>query len=367
MKKYKLIVADDEVGIRKGLVKNIPWEELGYEVAADFMDGEEVIEYLQDNEVDVIFTDVQMCVVSGLEVARWVQEQQRNIKVVMISGFREFDYIQQAMKYGVRDYVLKPLNAQEVCEIFQKLKILLDKERKAKELRWENVLRWREDGACCQAIDMEEELVKAIIKGELEALAVSYEKWCEKAEQVLVEYFPVIVLHMLDTLYERLDKLGIELSVENEKIKRIHESQSVSVKDTIERVRRILESIATEIHNRKKRNDSFDKTLEMIRYYIDNHLGENFGVEQLAELAGLNRSYFSREFKLRTGLNVTEYILQRRVGRAIELAKSGEYTTVQIAEIVGYSDVKYFRKIFKNFTGYSVTEYRNLMQQSNQE
>lgn len=366
MKDYKLIIADDEDAIRKGLVKSIPWDELGYRVVADFMDGEEIIAYLKENDVDVIFTDVRMCVVSGLEVARWIQENQRDIKVVMISGFREFDYIQKAMKYGVRDYVLKPLKPLEICEVFRKLKETLDHERKAKELSWENVLRWREDTDCKLVIDREEQLVGAVAKGELTELAAHYGLWCEKAERVLAEYFPVIVLHLLDSLYEHLDRLGLELSVENEKINRIHEIKTISIQETIEKLREILESITTEIHNRKKRNDSFDKTLATVRNYIDIHLGENFGVEQLAELVGLNRSYFSREFKMRTGLNVTEYILQRKIGRAIELAEGSKHTTVQIAELLGYSDVKYFRKIFKNFTGYSVTEYRNLMQQDKQ-
>ena len=91
MRNYKMIIADDEPMIRKGLASGIPWEEYGFELTADFMDGQDVIEYLQTHEVDVVFTDVQMCQVGGMEVAKWIRERNLPVKIVMISGYREFE------------------------------------------------------------------------------------------------------------------------------------------------------------------------------------------------------------------------------------------------------------------------------------
>ena len=95
---YRLVIADDEFTIRNGLAQIVNWRELGFEVKGRFEDGSDVIAYLKTHEADVIFTDVEMYEVSGLEVAKWVAEHCPGVIVVVISGYKEFDYVKEALK-----------------------------------------------------------------------------------------------------------------------------------------------------------------------------------------------------------------------------------------------------------------------------
>lgn len=123
---YKLIIADDEKRIRQGLKNIVDWESLGFEVSEMFSDGQDVIEYLDYMVPDVILTDIKMNHVSGLEVAKYVFEHQISCKVVLVSGYQEFELALQGIKYGAEDYLLKPTDVDRLEETFRKIKKELD-------------------------------------------------------------------------------------------------------------------------------------------------------------------------------------------------------------------------------------------------
>lgn len=136
---YKLIITDDEKIIRTGLKNMIDWNKLGFEVTDLFSDGQEVIESLDSMVPDVILTDIKMVYASGLDVAKYVFENKISSKVVLISGYQEFDLALTGMKYGVADYLLKPVNVDEIEKTFTKIKEDLDKEKSSAE-RMENAI-----------------------------------------------------------------------------------------------------------------------------------------------------------------------------------------------------------------------------------
>lgn len=130
---YKLVIADDEKIIRQGLKNMIDWNELGFEVIDLFSDGQEIIESLDSITPDVILTDIKMVHASGLDVAKYIFDNKLPSKVVLISGYQEFDLAIAGMKYGVTDYLLKPINVDEITNTFSKLKATLDSEKSSKE------------------------------------------------------------------------------------------------------------------------------------------------------------------------------------------------------------------------------------------
>lgn len=129
---YKIIIADDEKLIRDGLTNLSVWNELGFEVAATFSNGDEVIEYLEYMPVDVVLTDIRMPRSDGIAVAKYVYDAQLFCKVVFISGYKEFELAVQGMKYGVGEYILKPIETEKIREVFRKLKEVLDAEQTEK-------------------------------------------------------------------------------------------------------------------------------------------------------------------------------------------------------------------------------------------
>lgn len=126
---YKLIIADDETKIRQGLSRYFPWNSIGFEVFAEAKNGQQVINYLKNGSADVILCDIKMPIVSGIEVAEYVYVNKINVVVVFISAYRDFEYAKSAIEFGVKNYILKPTNYDEIKEIFSKIKFELDKEK----------------------------------------------------------------------------------------------------------------------------------------------------------------------------------------------------------------------------------------------
>ena len=132
---YKLIIADDEHIIREGLNSLIKWKEIGFDVVVLFQDGVEIIEYVKSNEVDVILTDIMMLTTTGIDVAKYIYKNKPHIKVVFISGFKEFEFAKKGIEYGVENYLLKPTNVDEVTETFTKIYLKLVEESKQKQFQ----------------------------------------------------------------------------------------------------------------------------------------------------------------------------------------------------------------------------------------
>ena len=131
--KYKVLVADDEEEILQSICRKIKWEKYGFEVVETFSNGREVMEFLETREADIVITDIRMPFMDGIELAKNVNEHYPHIKVIIISGYGEFNYAKEAMSYGVSDYILKPVNAKEIGAVLQKTKEMLDREREVKK------------------------------------------------------------------------------------------------------------------------------------------------------------------------------------------------------------------------------------------
>ena len=130
---YKLVIADDERIIRQGLQNVTDWNSLGFEIVESFSDGQEVIEYLEYVVPDVILTDIKMNHISGLEVAKYVFDHQLPCRVVLVSGYQEFELAIQGLRYGAEDYLLKPVDVDSLQQTFQKICRQLDSHRQELE------------------------------------------------------------------------------------------------------------------------------------------------------------------------------------------------------------------------------------------
>ena len=126
---YKVVIADDEKIIREGLETLVEWELFDFEVVQVFEDGNSLMEYVRFHPIDLIITDIKMPNGTGLDVARYCHEQKTLCQVVLISAYQEFELAKSAVKYGVRDYLLKPLDMDAIEELLKKIKLELDEEK----------------------------------------------------------------------------------------------------------------------------------------------------------------------------------------------------------------------------------------------
>lgn len=125
---FKLVIVEDEDNIRHSLECFIPWGKIGFQVVGSFSDGTDALDYLRDNPCDVVLTDILMSRMSGLEMIEHLHQIHPRLKIVILSGHSDFGYAQQAIRYQVAHYLVKPVDEDELIEVFLGLKQQLDSE-----------------------------------------------------------------------------------------------------------------------------------------------------------------------------------------------------------------------------------------------
>lgn len=131
---YNLLLVDDEVDTREALSCYFPWHEVGFQVVGQASNGREALAYMTEKEsVDIVLTDIKMPIMSGIELAEAIYERKMDTHVIFLSSYREFEYAQQALKYRVKNYVVKPAKYQVLFEVFSSLR------EELKAVEWNNV------------------------------------------------------------------------------------------------------------------------------------------------------------------------------------------------------------------------------------
>ena len=111
---YKVMLADDENLILQGLENIIEWEELGLEIVNKASNGQEAIDKFKENPVDIVVTDINMPQVTGLELLKELKKINSDVKFIILSGYDDFSYAKKAIELGVENYILKPIDEEEL-------------------------------------------------------------------------------------------------------------------------------------------------------------------------------------------------------------------------------------------------------------
>ncbi len=123
---YKLILVEDDYQIRNGLSRFFPWQQIGFELLQSFENGRQALEYIRDNPVDVVLTDIRMPVMDGLMLAEALKREHIPSMVVVISAYRDFEYARRAVNLGIRHYMVKSTKYDELIDVFKNIKQELD-------------------------------------------------------------------------------------------------------------------------------------------------------------------------------------------------------------------------------------------------
>ncbi|WP_339203794.1 response regulator [Paenibacillus sp. FSL K6-3182] len=131
---YKVLLVDDEELDLEGMKRFIPWSELGMEVKGSVNNALSACEIIDEQPIDILVSDVNMPYMSGLELARIALERKPNMRIIFVSGYQEFSYVQQALSLKAYNYVLKPMDDNELVSSLLKVKQDLDEENKQREV-----------------------------------------------------------------------------------------------------------------------------------------------------------------------------------------------------------------------------------------
>ncbi len=122
---YTVVVVEDEKMIAKNIAKNIEKANPRFKVIEIFGNGEDAINYITKQPPHVVFMDIRMPIVDGIELLKQISETQNYIRCVVLTGYSDFDYAKSAIKYGAADYLLKPVNPQELADALKKIELSL--------------------------------------------------------------------------------------------------------------------------------------------------------------------------------------------------------------------------------------------------
>lgn len=128
MELYRIILVDDEEEVRKSIIKKISWQEAGFQVVGDAENGEDAMEKIEALEPDLILTDIRMPYMDGLTLSEKIRQKYPSMKIVIFSGYDDFEYAKRAIKLNVTEYILKPVNVEEMTAILKRIKANLDQE-----------------------------------------------------------------------------------------------------------------------------------------------------------------------------------------------------------------------------------------------
>jgi two-component system response regulator YesN len=130
---YSVILVDDELFTLQGIRESFHWNEYNMEVIGAYNYATEALKVILEKKPDVVFTDIRMPIVSGIDIINAIRNHNLNTEVIIISGFGQFDYAQEAIRHGAFDYCLKPLDVEETDSLLEKLKAKLDQKLKEKK------------------------------------------------------------------------------------------------------------------------------------------------------------------------------------------------------------------------------------------
>lgn len=191
---YKVLLVDDERMILEGISKIVDWESQGVTLIGKKMNGIEAMEFLEKNQTDIVITDITMPGLDGIGLVAKAKDKYPDIKWIFLTGFSEFEYARQAMRYGVKHYLLKPCNEEQISEALHEIV----QEKKNEEATYEYFQSIEKDAHKLHDYECEEILNRFLV----------YRQLSEEMKSKLIE--------MLNVKFDRKDVCFIVVYLENE-------------------------------------------------------------------------------------------------------------------------------------------------------
>ncbi|WP_282937419.1 response regulator [Paenibacillus sp. RC67] len=171
---YKLILAEDEQEVRESVVREIDWAHYGFEVVDTAENGKEAMEQIERWMPDVVVTDIRMPFMDGMQLSEWIRSKYPTTKIIILTGYDEFEYAQKAIKMHIDEYVLKPFSAQELIQALIKIKQLIDEEIARKENVYTLQEHYRQSLPVLREVFLGSLIHRKLPKGEIEEKALNY-------------------------------------------------------------------------------------------------------------------------------------------------------------------------------------------------
>lgn len=126
---YKIVLVDDESFTIKSLSKAVKWDKFNFELCGVFTSGFDCLDYIEENGIDAVMSDIRMPQMDGIELSKKILEKNPNVKIVLTSAYRDFDVALEAVRLKVFDYIIKPFDCRTIEEMLKKLSDSMSEEQ----------------------------------------------------------------------------------------------------------------------------------------------------------------------------------------------------------------------------------------------
>lgn len=392
----KVMIVDDEILARKMLRESIVWEEYGYTVISEAQNGKEALEKIKELSPDVVFVDIKMPVMDGLEMLRQMNALQTDSKTVLLTCYEDFSYVRDAMRYGAVDYLTKhTFEPEDLISLLDKIEKQIRKEKAHQESF--NILKDDVLNKVMESSLTREDIRKYVEIGILPVSKPRYLMVCFKLQKDLNnEKYRIFENKLKEVLRERIDgRVITDAYTSTVREKEIYSILLCQEECSVSEIKQNIREGITSLHSTMP--DKEIRWMTGITYHIFNHwsdlpdalkevrdivrvegeylecspkiimaieyIRENYHkpitLEEVADYVGISRVYLSQAFKKETNKNIWDYLAQYRLSKAKELLLTSNLKIYAIAELCGFGSPQYFNKIFKRLTGFSPYQFKD--------
>lgn len=360
----KVLIADDELIIRDGLSKYIPWKELGLEVVAVESNGEKALSAFLKKPTDIILTDIEMPKMNGFEFLEEIKNKGYKPYVLIISGYDNFKYAQKAIKLNVSDYILKPINKTKLISQLKELINRINKDASLTKAQHISPAEYDNQVLTNNLKDLhifnkvEPFIIQTDINLSITTLKDCWNILLEKNTpfNFLIRFSVQYALALSDfcvSHYIALSKVFGDEDPSYELLK--FDTQEKIIATLSLWTEKIIQNLSS---TSKAQNAIVSKALMIIHTSLND---SSLSVNTLADKLNVSPNYLSAKFKEKMNINCNNYITSKRIEKAKELLKDIDLKVYEIAEAVGINDYRYFTKLFKDETGVCPVDYRNTL------
>lgn len=338
---YKVLIADDEPLMREALKIMISRID-GFEVLYTVGSGEEAVEICKNNKIDIVFMDILMPGMSGIEATKKIYINNIEITIYIVSSYNNFDFAIEALKSKVKEYISKPISFNGIKNVLNVYRLENNKKdinlKYGKDILFENLF----------------ELIKR-----QQFKNVYYEL------PKVMELFYSYEISNNNTFEEEILKVGQKLIDSN----RIFEEQNIDINkmfpinDLLVNSKKYYEFWMFNIINYIYQENSIRKysVLRSVFKYIDSHIEDEIGLNEIINNCSLSQGYLSRIFKRQFNISVMEYIHMRKIMKAKNYFCFSNMSITDVAFKLGYNESSYFSKVFKKYENKTVYQYRKTL------
>lgn len=392
--RWKVLIADDEAIIRDGIQENIQWDLMSLVVVGEAEDGEEALELALLHKVNIILVDLNMPIMNGLKLTKRIREQLPECRIVIITGHDEFTYAQEAIRLGVDDYILKPVNPIQLTEVLDKLSRQLtqqvdeDKyltiassqiEKNMSMLRERFCKEWLDGNLRVEEVREQLEFLQLPVNDPILLGVIRFEKDAgkpyitEKDRQLYLFAIENIVGEILSSCKHIIfrDHYGLIIIIIWEQIT---DEVQHSIAKAIRQYLKITIYPSFEVIDEHQRGimQSYDRAKEKIyqltqlspivrrgqQFVKEQYMNSGLTLDVLAEELQISAIYLSRQLKEELGTSFIHLLTQTRMNKAIYYLDSSDLSINEISELVGFDNQHYFSTSFRKNVGMSPNQYR---------